>query len=240
MSQTEHDGRGSWCVAHRWLASKTPVEQVAVASLRRGDSPRLDGDSKDDVAQLRDAVEVPPIIVHRSTMQIIDGGRRAAAALCQHQDTIAVQFFDGSVEEAFVLAVVSNNVTHGLPLSLQDRKAAAARILRMYPDWSDRMIASISGLTHPTIAAIRRNSSTGKTFQSRRRLGRDGITRLAAPNDRGRGSSTPASADHSAAECEGLGVQTVLPISCTVSGHEEDRSLSRCRPPRVGRSRTPG
>lgn len=227
MSQTEHDGRGGWCEAHRWLASKAPVEQVAVASLRKGNSPRLGGDSKDRVAQLRVAVEVPPIIVHRSTMQIIDGGRRAADALCQHQDTIAVQFFEGSVEAAFVLAVVSNNVTHGLPLSLQDRKAAAARIIGMYPDWSDRLIASVAGLTHPTVATIRRNLSTGKTFQSRRRLSRDGKTRPAAPNDDpGRGASKQTSA-HAVHSVRAQGASVIKPSSPTTGGAVSDSRIAR-------------
>jgi hypothetical protein len=198
VSQTEHDEPGQWCEAHRWLASKVAVEQVDLASLRSGDSPRLDGGSKDHAAQWRADVKVPPIIVHRSTMQIIDGARRAAVALQQHQDTIAVQFFEGSAEAAFVLAVVSNDVTHGVPLSLQERKAAAKRILGMYPDWSDRMIASIAGLTHPTIARIRGNLSTGKTFQLRRRLSRDGKTRPAAPNHPGRGAHKQTSAGHGA------------------------------------------
>lgn len=198
MSQTEHDEPGQWCEAYRWLASKTPIEQVALASLKGGNSPRLDSHSKGDVAQWRADVEVPPIIVHRSTMQIIDGARRAAAAQRQHQETIAVRFFEGSQDAAFVLAVVSNDVTHGLPLSLQERKAAAKRILGMYPDWSDRMIASIAGLTHPTVSRIRKTLSTGKAFQLRRRLSRDGKTRPAAPNHPGRGAHKQTSAGHGA------------------------------------------
>lgn len=206
MSQTEHDEPGQWCEAHRWLASKTPIEQVTLASLQRGHSPRLDSHSKDHVAHWRAAFEGPPIIVHRSTMQIIDGARRVAAALRQHKETIAVQFFDGSIAAAFVLAVVSNDVTHGLPLTLQDRKAAAARIFGTYPDWSDRMIASITGLTHPTIATIRRNLSTGKTFQLRRRLSRDGKTRPAAPNKSDRGAQKQISTSHSAGVAQSTGL----------------------------------
>jgi hypothetical protein len=36
-----------------------------------------------------------------------------------------------------VLAV-QVNVTHGLPLSLADRKVAASRIIDCYPGWSNR------------------------------------------------------------------------------------------------------
>jgi ParB-like nuclease domain len=188
VSRTEHDEPGQWCEAYRWLASKTPIKQVALESLRGGNSPRLDSHSKAHVAQWHADVEVPPIIVHRSTMQIIDGARRAAAAQRQHQETIAARFFEGSQDAAFVLAVVSNDVTHGVPLSLRERKAAAKRILGMNPDWSDRMIAAIAGLTHPTIAHIRRTLPTGKAFQLTRRLSRDGKRRPAAPKDPGRGA----------------------------------------------------
>ena len=163
----------------------------------------LDSDSKDHLAQLPGVAGVPPIIVHRLTMQIIDGERRVTAALLRHQDTIAVQFFVGTADESFVLAVVANNTTHGLPLSRQDRKAAAERILGMYPDWSDRMVASTVGLSHPTVAVIRRKLSTGKNFQLTSRRGRDGKLRPAIPSMRGRATRNPLPANHDAAAQEG-------------------------------------
>ena len=180
VNQTQdHDGQQ--CAALRWLESDIPIEPVPVALLQRGESPRLKGESKAHIVRLLAATGIPPIIVHRSTMGIIDGRARVAAARCRHQDTIAARFFEGSsTEEAFVLGVVANLTTHGRPLSRQDRNADAARILGMYPHWSDRMIASIAGLSHPTVATIRRNLSTGKTFQLNCRLGKDGKTRPAA------------------------------------------------------------
>ena len=228
MSQTEHDEPGQRCEAYRWLASKTPIEQVALESLRGGNSPRLDKHSKEHVAQWRADVEVPPIIVHRSTMQIIDGARRAAAAQRQHQETIAVRFFEGSQDAAFVLAVVSNDVTHGVPLSLQERKAAAKRILGMYPDWSDRMIASIAGLTHPTIARIRQTLSTGKAFQLRRRLSRDGKRRPAAPKDPGRGAHMQTSTGGVTGVCNARGRgASAAPSSPTARGVVSDPQMAR-------------
>ena len=142
--------------ARAWLASESPIVQVPVASLVRGDSPRLEGESKAHAAQMVDAADMPPIIVHQPTMQVIDGMHRLIAAPRGHQDTIAVRFFDGTTEEAFVLAVAAN-ITHGLPLTRKDRKAAAARILDMFPDWSDRTIAATAGLSHHTVAVIRRD-----------------------------------------------------------------------------------
>ena len=172
-SNRDDDGQ-LW--ARDWLASEFVVEQVPVASLVRGDSPRLKGLSKSHAALMVDAADIPPIIVHQPTMRVIDGMHRLTAATLGHQDTIAVRFFDGTAEEAFVLGVAAN-ITHGLLLTPKDRKAAAARILGMYPTWADRAIAATTGLSHHTVAAIRRKCLTGQIAQSDSRLGRDGKTR---------------------------------------------------------------
>ncbi len=118
---------------------------------------------------------MPPVIVHRATMKVIDGTYRVGAARLQRRDTIATRFFDGSAEEAFILAVAAN-INHGMPLTLKERKFAAIRILGMYTDWSDRMIADATGLSHPTVATIRRKQSGGKNFHLNKRIGRDGKT----------------------------------------------------------------
>jgi hypothetical protein len=168
----DHDELG-W--ARDWLTSEHDIVDVPVASLRPGDSPRLHSESKADAQLMAAAVDVPPIIVHQTTMAVIDGWRRVVAAKSRHQDLIAVRFFDGTAQAAYVLAVAANT-THGRSLSPKERKAAATRILGMYPDWSDRTIATIAGLTHPTVATLRRKRPGGKTFHLNRRLGRDGKT----------------------------------------------------------------
>jgi ParB-like chromosome segregation protein Spo0J len=195
VKATLRDQDTQLCSARSWLASESPIVQVPVASLLRGDSPRLKGESKIHAALMVDALDMPPIIVRRATMQVIDGMHRLTAAQLRHQDTVAVRFFDGTAEEAFVLAVAAN-IAHGLPLTLGDRKAAAARILEMYPSWSDRMIASTAGLSHPTVAAIRR-CPTGKTFQLDSRLGRDGKARPLSSDDGRRAAAEVIRADQS-------------------------------------------
>jgi hypothetical protein len=82
-----------------------------------------------------------------------------------------------------VLAVKAN-VAHGLPLTLADRKAAAARITLSHPQWSDRAIAEVTGLTHKTVGRIRRRSG-GPIPQPHLRVGRDGNVHL-LPRGRGR------------------------------------------------------
>ncbi|KOG90227.1 streptomycin biosynthesis protein, partial [Streptomyces varsoviensis] len=93
-----------------------------------------------------------------------------AAMLCGH-DKIAVRFFDGDEADAFVLAVESN-IAHGLPLSLADRKRAAGRIIDSHPQWSDRIVASVTGIAPGTVAEIRRRRTGGLTAVSSR-IGQD-------------------------------------------------------------------
>lgn len=85
-----------------------------------------------------------------------------------------VKFFDGRPEDAFLRAVEAN-VTHGLPLSQADRRAAAERIIESHPHLSDRAIAQLAGLSAKTVGGIRRRSAT--TPQLTTRIGKDGKAR---------------------------------------------------------------
>ncbi|MDQ0752997.1 hypothetical protein QF034_007228 [Streptomyces africanus] len=153
-----------------------PIEEVEISSLSMGDSPRISGESPEHVEMLA-AVDVPlpPIMVHRPTTRVIDGMHRLRASMLMGRKTIAVRFFDGTEEDAFVLAVKSN-ITHGLPLSATDRRHAAERIIATHPRWSDRMIASVVGTSAKTVAEIRRTADAGGTAGSTR-IGRDGRVR---------------------------------------------------------------
>jgi ParB-like chromosome segregation protein Spo0J len=149
---------------------------VAISSLRPADSPRLAGVADDHVGLLAQAeAALPPILVHWPSMRVIDGMHRLAAAALRGQHTIEVEFFGGSDDDAFIRAV-QENITHGLPLTLADRKAAAARILTRRPELSDRAVAARTGLSGKTIAALRRRS-TGELPQSSARIGADGRLR---------------------------------------------------------------
>lgn len=148
-----------------------PVDQLTETRLVR-----VAGASPDHVSALAQCSDdLPPILVHRPTMQVVDGVHRLRAAKLRGDTSIAVRFVDGTEEDAFMVAV-SANVTQGLPLTLADRTAAAARILASHPHLSDRLIASTAGLSTKTVAAIRR-CSTGEATQLNTRLGRDGKVR---------------------------------------------------------------
>ncbi|MXQ63057.1 ParB N-terminal domain-containing protein [Actinomadura rayongensis] len=154
----------------------SPVVRVAVAVLAPGGSPRLSGTDPAHVEVLAETPDdLPPIIVHRATMRVIDGAHRLAAARRRGAETIAAVFFEGTEAEAFVLAVRAN-AEHGLPLSLSERKHAAERIIAWHPRWSNRRVAATAGLSPSTVAAVRRRMPPAVTGESSR-VGRDGRVR---------------------------------------------------------------
>jgi len=153
-----------------------PVVHVKVSALSGADSPRTAGENPEHVEALAAAqTELPPIIVHRATMRVIDGLHRLKAAKLRGQDKIRVSFFDGDEADAFVVAVKSN-ISHGLPLSLADRKRAAERIVTSHPQWSDRMVASVTGIAPGTVAEIRKRVASEPAAKAVR-IGQDGRAR---------------------------------------------------------------
>lgn len=197
-------------------ADQAPVVHVEISALSRADSPRIHGENQEHVEVLAAAEdELPPIIVHRATMSVIDGLHRLQAARLRGQDTIAVRFFDGTAADAFVVAVKSN-IAHGLPLSLADRKHAAERIVRSHPKWSDRMIASVTGVAARTVAEIRRRTMTRPAGREVR-IGRDGRAR---PVDRTQGrrlateliSKNPDLSLRKVAKAAGISPETVRDV----------------------------
>lgn len=166
-----------------------PTAVVALSELHPGDyHPRLSGEDSKHVEILAQTEQpLPPIVVHRRTMQVIDGMHRLRAAQLSGEREIEASFFDGDDEAAFVLAV-RLNIEHGLTLTMRDRTSAATRLLNSYPTWSDRKIASITGLAASTVASIRQRT-TVHSDQSNTRIGKDGRLRpLEAAEGRRRAS----------------------------------------------------
>ncbi|MGV9674147.1 hypothetical protein ACWDSJ_02595 [Nocardia sp. NPDC003482] len=153
------------------------VDMVPLERLAGSVTPRLGGEDPDHVLRLAEVGEdLPPILVHRPSMRIIDGVHRVRATAHRGLSEIAVTFYDGPAEHAFVLAVEAN-VRHGLPLSLAERRAAATRILRTHPDWSDRMIAKTTGLSARTVGVLRSCCATADSERLNTRIGADGRAR---------------------------------------------------------------
>jgi hypothetical protein len=158
-------------------AHQDPPEgvQIRIDTLVLGESPRRSGVDPAHVRTLAEVETLPPILVDRTSLRVIDGFHRVHAARLRGAETIAATVFDGDPDAAFLLAVQAN-IAHGLPLSRADRNNAAQRIIAAHPGWSDRMISSYAGLSPKTIAAIRRRSSA-EIPQLPHRVGRDGRTR---------------------------------------------------------------
>ncbi|MFK0149882.1 ParB N-terminal domain-containing protein [Streptomyces griseus] len=191
------------------------VVRLLVARLVLEGSPRSAGEDEQHIRTLAAAEEeLPPIIVHQATMRVIDGAHRVRAARLRGEQVISARYFRGSALDAFVLGVRAN-VGHGLPLLLKDRLAAAERIVGTHPQWSDRMIATSSGVSARTVGEMRRRMS-GKEY-SGTRVGRDGRAR---PVDAARRRSlasdllteNPGLSLRQVAEVAGLSPETVRAV----------------------------
>lgn len=148
---------------------------LPIAELRLA-APRRSGLDQEHTQLLAESVDpLPPVVVHGPTMRVVDGEHRVRAAALRGADRIDALMHHGSAADAFVLAV-RVNIAYGLPLSRSDRTRAAARIIGSHPHWSNRMIASVTGLAAGTIADVRRQSAEPGGARAMR-IGKDGRVR---------------------------------------------------------------
>lgn len=157
---------------------KLPARDAQVSALSPGVYLRQGGTNAAHVQLLIDAAgssELPPILVQEDGYRVIDGHHRLEAAKLRGDQIIRARFLDCTDSEALVIAMKANG-SHGLPLSKADRVSGAKRVLTAHPDWSDRAIAGITGLSAKTIASLR-DRSAGGAHLSTKRLGRDGRLR---------------------------------------------------------------
>ncbi|MFD7767814.1 ParB N-terminal domain-containing protein [Streptomyces sp. NPDC059787] len=199
---------------------------VAIAALAEGDSPRLGGLDMVHVRLLAERVDaMPPLLVRRATMRVIDGHHRVAAARLRGLDRVPVRWFEGSDDEAFVVAV-RLNASHGLPLTPQERAAAVCRLLASHPERSDRWTASVCGVAPRTVAALRaRTAPDGETAVHR--VGRDGRRRpLSAREGRERAreimTREPQASLRAVARRAGISVGTALDVRRRLAAGPED------------------
>ncbi|MEV7892043.1 streptomycin biosynthesis protein [Streptomyces sp. NPDC002817] len=201
-----------------------------MSDLVLAESPRLDGENASHTRLLAQVEEgLPPILVDRSTMRVVDGVHRVQAAKLRGEDMISVCFVDGSDEELFLLAV-RENISHGLPLSLSDREAAAQRILAVNPWWSDRAIAKASGIAAGTVRRLRQ-CSTAHPEQSNTRVGRDGRARPVS-GEEGRRRTIAALSEHPQASLRviarkaGVSVSTAHRVRTALAEQDDASAVS--------------
>ncbi|RSM50660.1 streptomycin biosynthesis protein [Amycolatopsis balhimycina DSM 5908] len=160
-----------------------PAVEIELSRLSSASSPRTSGEDPEHVETLLSAEgELPPILVHRPTMQVLDGLHRLKVARVRGDTKILARLVDATESDAFVLAVEAN-IRHGLPLSLADRKRAAVQIIGTHPQWSDRRVASATGISAGTVADLRRRAGEDGTEA---RIGRDGRVRPSDGSERRR------------------------------------------------------
>jgi ParB-like chromosome segregation protein Spo0J len=153
---------------------------ISLEAVRVRPSMRTAGVDPLHVAMLAEvASEWPPILVCRADASVVDGQHRVAAARQLGLRKIRATFFDGSPDDVYV-EFVRRNVTHGLPLTLAERRAAARQMLRSQGHRSDRAIAAACGISPTTIARLRkefRDDSGASEHDPKGRTGRDGRVR---------------------------------------------------------------
>lgn len=202
---------------------------VPVDALASADSPRTAAPDHAHVRLLAESeTPLPPILVHRPTMRVVDGVHRLLAARLRGQRGIAVEYVDGSEDEAFIRGVLAN-AAHGLPLSRADREAAAARITGSHAHWSDRLLAEVVGLSAPTVAVVRRRLAADPgavTGPAAARVGRDGRVRpLSATEGRLRAQRFLAEHPHASlrqiARQAGISIGTARDVKLRIGRGEE-------------------
>lgn len=76
----------------------------------------------------------------------------------------------------------SRSVTAGTPLTAEDRRLGAMHVLDDQPNWSDRRIAHLCGVSPKLVARLRHDASTNTVAGAReKRIGRDGRARPLKP-----------------------------------------------------------
>jgi ParB-like chromosome segregation protein Spo0J len=140
--------------------------------------PRIDGIDLQHVQELEPIHELwPPLIVVRRANRyvLVDGFHRFAAAQNKRLKEVKTAVLEVSDDDDLRALAFALNAGHGAPLTLNDRRAFAARLLRANPDWSDREIGRRSGLVQPTVAKIRHElESQSQIPVTNTRVGRDG------------------------------------------------------------------
>ena len=215
--------------------TNTKTETVPIELILPSDSPRLDGENEEHIHILAvSQTPLPPIVVHRHTMRVIDGMHRLRASLLRGQKTIEVEFFDGTSADAFIDAVKAN-INHGLPLTRSDREAAAARIIMSHSHCSDRWIAAVAGLAPATVAGIRRRTCAHDGADALR-IGRDGRLRPVSSEEgrrRARDAITrnPEASLREIAGVAGVSPTTVRDVRERMRSGDDPVTPRRHRPP---------
>jgi hypothetical protein len=177
-------------------SDRSDVVRLKIAAVRGAVDVRHGGLDMTHVQRLTGVIDdLPPVLVHSSTMRLLDGAHRIAAAQAAGRDEVPAILFTGDAAEAFEVAI-SSNARHGLPMTARERTDAAERLLLLVDlDWSDRRVARCCGLSPTTVGRVRAHLVAAGVHSGQghgTRTGRDG-KRYPATNKRPSGTETEAS-----------------------------------------------
>jgi len=149
--------------------------------------PRAGGLDTEHIRTLEEVIDSwPPlaVVVQGSRFVLVDGFHRLAAAQNLDRETVVVHVLSLPIGVDLRGLAFQLNAAHGRPLTLQDRRAEAARRLRMNAETSDREIGRQCGLSQPTVAKVRAGLEAGAQIeQASGRVGADGRTYPVSPRE---------------------------------------------------------
>src|SRR5262245_21985724 len=142
--------------------------------------PLMEGEEFDAlVADIKANGQCEPITLYQG--KILDGRNRYHAYLAGGLPLDQIRcrnLCDGPVSEAEARGYVISANIHRRHLSAEDKRKAIAKLVAAQPEKSDRELAKQAGVSHPTIAKVRRAAeATGKALPVEKRVGGDGRAR---------------------------------------------------------------
>jgi hypothetical protein len=145
-----------------WQVRRIPLNAIQADPTVQQRAAGTSRDVVDEYAEaMRDGVAFPPIDVFGNDdgpFYLGNGFHRLDAHRSAHPDAedIECKVHPGDRDDA--LFARSANAQHGLPRSRSDKLKAVTTLIRSerWSGWSDREIARQCGVTHPFVAAVRR------------------------------------------------------------------------------------
>jgi hypothetical protein len=180
-------------------AGVTIAVTLAEVTIDPSIQPRISGLNRDHVEALMSwQDELPPVLLARreGRLVLVDGFHRFARSQNLGEEEILAVVVDLPPDTDLRELAFELNRKHGLPLTLADCRAEAARQLRRTPEISDREVGRRCGLTQPTVAKVRRALEAGAEIEPTEiRVGRGGYRYSTQPRE-GRTAEAGEEAEH--------------------------------------------
>ena len=160
-------------------SSTEPIRCVAVSAVASDHPLRTSGVSAHRVTALCERPDAwLPILVSARTNHVIDGLHRLAAAERIGVTIVRAEFFHGSPAQEVCEFIRRNG--DAFDLSREHRQQALREVLDEHPEWADRRISEMCGMSPKAVARVRQRIVCGDAGTTSR-VGRDGRSRPVDP-----------------------------------------------------------